>query len=189
MQVLIVESYGGRDEPVDTLTNNFVGVGVEPVLEPVRVKEVPNEATYQVRALQLLSCCCLYRVIRGLSDLTLLVAQVQLPWHAGLQLTCEGQTWDEILSLWSMVLCCGMQRCTSVYMSLWSHIMLFFQVCHHSSPSELTCSVKLAEGLCHTCVPQLCAAQPRHQVCLPLLMRLARTCFVVYQAMTCCSSR
>lgn len=54
MQVLIVESYGGRDEPVDTLTNNFVGVGVEPVLEPVRVKEVPNEATYQVSALQLL---------------------------------------------------------------------------------------------------------------------------------------
>lgn len=50
MQVLIVESYGGRDEPVDTLTNNFVGVGVEPALDPVRLKEVPNEATYQVNA-------------------------------------------------------------------------------------------------------------------------------------------
>ena len=49
MQVLIVESYGGRDEPVDTLTNNFVGVGVEPALEAIRVKEVPNEATYQVK--------------------------------------------------------------------------------------------------------------------------------------------
>ena len=48
MQVLIVESYGGRDEPVDTLTNNFVGVGVEPALDPVRVREEPNEATYQV---------------------------------------------------------------------------------------------------------------------------------------------
>lgn len=50
MQVLIVESYGGRDEPVDTLTNNFVGVGVEPALDAIRLKEVPNEATYQVSA-------------------------------------------------------------------------------------------------------------------------------------------
>ena len=48
LQVLIAESYGGRDEPVDTLTNNFVGVGVEPALEAVRVREEPNEATYQV---------------------------------------------------------------------------------------------------------------------------------------------
>ncbi len=47
-QVLIAESYGGRDEPVDTLTNNFVGVGVEPVFEAVRVRDEPNEATYQV---------------------------------------------------------------------------------------------------------------------------------------------
>ena len=52
-QVLIAESYGGRDEPVDTLINNFVGVGVEPVFEPVRVKEVPDEKTYQV----CLTCC------------------------------------------------------------------------------------------------------------------------------------
>lgn len=49
LQVLIAESYGGHDEPVDTLTNNFVGVGVEPVLEAFRVREVPDEATYQVR--------------------------------------------------------------------------------------------------------------------------------------------
>lgn len=48
LKVLIAESYGGRDEPVDTLTNNFVGVGVEPVLEAFRVKEIPDEATYQV---------------------------------------------------------------------------------------------------------------------------------------------
>lgn len=54
MQVLIVESYGGRDEPVDTLTNNFVGVGVEPALDAVRLKEVPNEATYQVNTAPLL---------------------------------------------------------------------------------------------------------------------------------------
>lgn len=53
--MLIAESYGGRDEPVDTLTNNFVGVGVEPVFEPIRVKEEPNEATYQVSKLLLLS--------------------------------------------------------------------------------------------------------------------------------------
>ncbi|KAL0042263.1 hypothetical protein WJX77_007828 [Trebouxia sp. C0004] len=46
-KVLIAESYGGRDEPVDTLINNFVGVGVEPVFEPIRVKDVPNEAAYQ----------------------------------------------------------------------------------------------------------------------------------------------
>ncbi len=52
-QVLIAESYGGRDEPVDTLINNFVGVGVEPVFEPVRVKEVPDEKAYQV----CLRCC------------------------------------------------------------------------------------------------------------------------------------
>ena len=52
-QVLIAESYGGRDEPVDTLINNFVGVGVEPVFEPVRVKEVPNEKAYQV----CFTCC------------------------------------------------------------------------------------------------------------------------------------
>ncbi len=52
-QVLIAESYGGKDEPVDTLINNFVGVGVEPVFEPIRVKEVPNEKAYQVCLL----CC------------------------------------------------------------------------------------------------------------------------------------
>ena len=55
-QVLIAESYGGRDEPVDTLTNNFVGVGVEPALEPIRVKEIPNEATYQVHTCTLSLC-------------------------------------------------------------------------------------------------------------------------------------
>ena len=51
LQVLIAESYGGADEPVDTLLNNFVGAGVEPVLDPLRVKSDPNEATYQVNGL------------------------------------------------------------------------------------------------------------------------------------------
>ena len=62
LQVLIVESYGGKDEPVDTLTNNFVGVGVEPALDAVRLREVPNEATYQVNAGLLLhfKCACMH---------------------------------------------------------------------------------------------------------------------------------
>ena len=55
--MLIAESYGGRDEPVDTLTNNFVGVGVEPALEAIRVREAPNEATYQVRLLKGMPVC------------------------------------------------------------------------------------------------------------------------------------
>lgn len=46
--MLIAESYGGKDEPVDTLTNNFIGAGVEPALDPFRVRQVPDEATYQV---------------------------------------------------------------------------------------------------------------------------------------------
>lgn len=50
--MLIAESYGGADEPVDTLLNNFVGAGVEPVLDPLRVKSEPNEATYQVGGLE-----------------------------------------------------------------------------------------------------------------------------------------
>ena len=51
VQVLIAESYGGADEPVDTLLNGFVQAGVEPALDPLRVKSDPNEATYQVRCL------------------------------------------------------------------------------------------------------------------------------------------
>ncbi|GMH33319.1 hypothetical protein BSKO_01153 [Bryopsis sp. KO-2023] len=46
-KVIIAESYGGRDEPVDTLLASFVGVGVDPVMEPLRVKEEPDEALYQ----------------------------------------------------------------------------------------------------------------------------------------------
>jgi flavorubredoxin/flavin reductase (DIM6/NTAB) family NADH-FMN oxidoreductase RutF len=46
-KVLIAESYGGEDEPVDTLLNGFVGVGVEPALDPIRIKEQPDENTYQ----------------------------------------------------------------------------------------------------------------------------------------------
>lgn len=46
-QVVVAESYGGRDEPLDSLTAGFVAAGVEPLLD-LRVKEEPSEAVYQV---------------------------------------------------------------------------------------------------------------------------------------------
>lgn len=46
-QVLIAESYGGRDEPVDALVGNFVDVGLPPPFDPLRVKGTPTERTYQ----------------------------------------------------------------------------------------------------------------------------------------------
>jgi flavin reductase (DIM6/NTAB) family NADH-FMN oxidoreductase RutF len=46
--VLIAESYGGDDEPVDTLVNRFMGAGNSTMLPPIRVKEKPTEATYQL---------------------------------------------------------------------------------------------------------------------------------------------
>lgn len=45
----MAESYGGRDEPVDTLVANLVAVNVVPVFNPLRVKEMPTEGTYQAR--------------------------------------------------------------------------------------------------------------------------------------------
>lgn len=47
-KVLIAESYGGRDEPVDALRSVFVGAGVELITEPLRVKDIPDEALYQL---------------------------------------------------------------------------------------------------------------------------------------------
>lgn len=44
--LLIAESYGGDDEPVDTLLQRFVTLGVTAV-PPLRVKGEPTEATYQ----------------------------------------------------------------------------------------------------------------------------------------------
>ena len=49
-QVVVAESYGGRDEPVDTLVANLVGIDVVPLFDPLRVKALPTEATYQVCA-------------------------------------------------------------------------------------------------------------------------------------------
>eukprot|EP00897_Mesotaenium_endlicherianum_P005945 jgi/Mesen1/5379/ME000268S04584 len=45
--VLVAESYGGDDEPVDTLMARFADMGVPSPLPPLRVKATPTEATYQ----------------------------------------------------------------------------------------------------------------------------------------------
>lgn len=47
LQVLIAESYGGDDEPVDTLTGSMIDISVQNILEPLRIKETPTQATYQ----------------------------------------------------------------------------------------------------------------------------------------------
>ncbi|CAL8463908.1 g3443 [Coccomyxa elongata] len=46
-KVVIAESYGGRDEPVDTLVGSLVDINVTPVFDPLRVKAIPTEDTYQ----------------------------------------------------------------------------------------------------------------------------------------------
>ena len=51
LQVMIAESYGGRDEPVDTLVGSFVDISVQTSMEPLRIKETPTENTYQVLTL------------------------------------------------------------------------------------------------------------------------------------------
>lgn len=47
-QLLIAESFGGRDEPVDTLVSSLVGIGADLVMDPLRVKSTPDEALYQL---------------------------------------------------------------------------------------------------------------------------------------------
>ena len=47
-KILIAESYGGRDEPVDELRATFIDAGVELISEPLRVKDIPDEAMYQL---------------------------------------------------------------------------------------------------------------------------------------------
>ncbi len=46
-QIIVAESYGGRDEPLDSLVSGLVAAGVEPLMD-LRVKEEPSEALYQV---------------------------------------------------------------------------------------------------------------------------------------------
>lgn len=43
--IIIAESYGGDDEPVDTILRRFVELGINSPLPALRVKEVPTEAT------------------------------------------------------------------------------------------------------------------------------------------------
>ena len=47
-RVIVAESYGGKDEPVDTLVAQLVDAGMElPPPPPLRVKTEPTEQTYQ----------------------------------------------------------------------------------------------------------------------------------------------
>ena len=41
--VLLAESYGGDDEPVDTLLARFTALGISSPVPPLRVKETPSE--------------------------------------------------------------------------------------------------------------------------------------------------
>ena len=59
MQVMIAESYGGRDEPVDTLVGSFVDISVQTSMEPLRIKETPTENTYQVLFLSTSKFVCM----------------------------------------------------------------------------------------------------------------------------------
>jgi len=47
-RVLVAESYGGNDEPVDLIVGKFVDKGVQSGGESLRVKEAPTETTYQM---------------------------------------------------------------------------------------------------------------------------------------------
>lgn len=42
------ESYGGDDEPIDTLLTKFLELGLTKGFPPIKVKDTPNETTYQL---------------------------------------------------------------------------------------------------------------------------------------------
>jgi len=44
----LFESYGGDDEPIDTLLSQFRELGLTVAFEPIRIKDTPTEATYQL---------------------------------------------------------------------------------------------------------------------------------------------
>jgi flavin reductase (DIM6/NTAB) family NADH-FMN oxidoreductase RutF len=46
-KVIVAESYGGNDEPVDTLMANMVGVGAEVLGDALRIKGTPSTQLYQ----------------------------------------------------------------------------------------------------------------------------------------------
>lgn len=50
LQILVAESYGGRDEPVDTIIGSCVTASADTTLDPLRVRDTPTELTYQVHA-------------------------------------------------------------------------------------------------------------------------------------------
>jgi flavorubredoxin/flavin reductase (DIM6/NTAB) family NADH-FMN oxidoreductase RutF len=43
----LFESYGGDDEPIDTLSTKFQDLELSKVFDPIRIKTFPTEATYQ----------------------------------------------------------------------------------------------------------------------------------------------
>jgi hypothetical protein len=47
-KIVIAESYGGADEPVDTLAVRFAGLGLQEVVPALRVKNNPTEGVYQL---------------------------------------------------------------------------------------------------------------------------------------------
>ncbi|MBD2256178.1 diflavin flavoprotein [Pseudanabaena sp. FACHB-2040] len=44
----LFESYGGDDEPIDTLATRFEDLAPVPAFAPLRIKDTPTEATYQL---------------------------------------------------------------------------------------------------------------------------------------------
>ena len=44
----LFESYGGDDEPIDTLATRFQDLELRSVFDPIRIKDTPDEATYQL---------------------------------------------------------------------------------------------------------------------------------------------
>jgi hypothetical protein len=47
LQVIVADSFGGADEPVDTLVAGLLGVDAEVLGDALRVKEAPSQMLYQ----------------------------------------------------------------------------------------------------------------------------------------------
>ncbi|MTJ09814.1 MULTISPECIES: diflavin flavoprotein [unclassified Anabaena] len=44
----LFESYGGNDEPIDTLRRKFIDLGVKEAFPAIRIKETPGDSTYKL---------------------------------------------------------------------------------------------------------------------------------------------
>ncbi|MFM5887161.1 MAG: diflavin flavoprotein [Dolichospermum sp.] len=44
----LFESYGGDDEPIDTLRRKFIDLGIKEAFPAIRIKEIPNQSIYQL---------------------------------------------------------------------------------------------------------------------------------------------